>query len=139
MDRAAGSGARMPTISRDKALDSTAALLSENYAFISNRRECYGSDIFQTRPMLRTAICMRGREAAELVYDAARFTRKQALPKPTLWLLLDKGSVSLLDDAAHRHRKPMFMSLMSPQAIEALAEDMAEDWRGRIDLWILRQ
>lgn len=104
----------MPTFPRDKALDITAALLSEGYAFISNRCEQYESDVFQTRLTLRTAICMRGQGAAELVYDAARFTRKRAPPKPTLWLLLDKGSVSLLDDAAHRHRKAMFMSLMSP-------------------------
>lgn len=86
----------MTTIPRDTTVDSTLALLSEGYAFVSNRCNLYGSDAFETRLMLRRAICVRGEEAAALLYDSDRFTRKQALPKPALWLLLDKGSVNLL-------------------------------------------
>lgn len=125
----------MTHLPRDKALDSTLALLSEGYGFISNRCDRYQSDIFETRIMLRKAICMRGGEAAALLYDADRFTRRQALPKPTLWLLLDKGSVNLMDDAAHKHRKRMFMALMNAAAIEGLADLMAGHWRARLEKW----
>ena len=77
----------MASIPRDHQLDSTLALLSEGYAFISNRCRLYGSDIFETRLMLRKAICMMGEEAASIFYHADRFTRVGAMPKTALRLL----------------------------------------------------
>lgn len=57
-------------IPRDPSLDSTLALLSEGYRFISRRCQRYRSDIFQTRFMLRRAFCVTGEEAARMFYAA---------------------------------------------------------------------
>ncbi len=125
----------MSAIPRETGLDGTMALLSEGYTFISDRCQRYQSDIFETRIMLRRATCMMGAEAAREFYMPGRFTRKQALPKPTLWLLQDQGSVQVLDGEAHRSRKQMFMSLMNPASISHLSGLAAEGWRARMTRW----
>lgn len=128
----------MPPIPRDPAFDSTLALLSEGYTFIQARCRRYQTDLFETRLALRRAICMTGEEAAHVFYEPGRFTRKQAMPLTTLLLLQDKGSVSVQDGAAHRHRKKMFMSLMSPEHIQRLTERFAEEWRAALERWASR-
>lgn len=125
----------MAGIPKDRGLDSTAALLREGYVFISRRCARYQTDVFETRLMLRKAVCMMGAEAAEVFYHPDRFTRQGALPKSALKLLQDEGSVQLLDGAAHRCRKRMFMSLMSPESIRALVEESRNQWRARIPGW----
>jgi fatty-acid peroxygenase len=125
----------MPPIPRDDSLDSTLALLSEGYTFISKRCERYQSDIFETRLMFRKAICTMGEEAASMFYHPGRFTRKAAMPPTTLMLLQDRGSVQTMDGEDHRHRKQMFMSLMSPDSIKRLADITADQWRNRLATW----
>ncbi len=125
----------MAPIPRDKTLDSTLALLSDGYTFISKRCQRYHADLFETRLMFRKAICILGAEAAEMFYAADRFTRRQALPITTLTLLQDQGSVQLLDGEAHRWRKRMFLSLMAPAGIERLADLTAERWRAAVGTW----
>ena len=49
--------------------------------------------------------------------------------------LLGRGGVQGLDDAAHRHRKQMFMSLMTPERIEGLLATTAAEWQARARLW----
>jgi len=115
--------------------DSTLALLSDGYAFIPRRCQRYRSDVFETRLMLTKVVCMRGEEAAEVFYEPGRFTRKGALPQTTLRLLQDRGSVQVMDGEAHRHRKRMFMSLMTPGGIRRLADATAEEWRDRLGKW----
>lgn len=117
------------------ARDSTLALLWEGYRFIPERCRRYRSDVFETRLMLTKVICMMGEEAAKIFYHPDRFTRKGAMPQATLRLLQDKGSVQVLDGEAHRGRKQMFMSLMSPASIEQLAEVIDDQWRAHIGKW----
>jgi fatty-acid peroxygenase len=64
----------MRTIPRDSGFDSTLACWREGYSFIGNRCERLGTDVFQTRLLLRRAICMRGTSAAEIFYAGDRFT-----------------------------------------------------------------
>lgn len=104
-------------IPRDPSPDATLALLREGYTFIGTRCRRLGSPIFATRLMLTPAICLSGADAARFFYGGERFTRKRAMPQTTLRLLQDKGSVQLLDGAAHRHRKAMFLSLMAPDRL----------------------
>lgn len=125
----------MAQFPRDPAPDATLALLSDGYEFISKRCERHRSDVFLTRLMLRNAICMRGKEAAEIFYGGDRFTRRGALPMTTLKLLTDRGSVQLLDGADHRQRKQMFMSLMTPDGIGALVDRTMTVWRARLPRW----
>ena len=125
----------MPQIPRDSAFDNAPALLSDGYRFISKRCRKHDSDVFATRLMLQKAICMRGREAAEIFYGGDRFTRRGALPVTALKLLTDRGSVQQLDGPDHRHRKQMFMSLMTAEAMRELVEISAAEWRRRLPVW----
>jgi fatty-acid peroxygenase len=125
----------MSQIQREKCLDGSLALLSEGYTFFSKRCERYRTDAFETRLMLRKVICVKGEEAARMFYHPDRFTRKAAIPPNTLLLLQDLGSVMTKDGEAHRHRKHMFMSLMSPERIQHLAELMADQWRAHVRKW----
>lgn len=126
----------MPPIPRDRSPDSTLALLSEGYTFIMDRCRRYGSDLFETRLMLRRAVCMSGEEAARMFYEPDRFTRRGAMPRPTLALLQHRGSVQTKDGEVHRQRKRMFLSMMAPDARQRLSELFVEEWRARIPAWM---
>ncbi|HET8728274.1 MAG TPA: cytochrome P450, partial [Alphaproteobacteria bacterium] len=73
--------------------------------------------------------------AARVFYEPDRFTRRGAMPKPTLKLLQDEGSVQMLDGEAHRWRKRMLMSLMTPAAIRRLGDTFEAGWRARMACW----
>lgn len=120
-------------------LDSTRAFLSDGYRFISRRCERYGTDIFETRLLLRRAFCMMGEDAARMFYIPGRFTRRGALPPTTVRLLQDRGSVQLQDGEAHVRRKAMFMSLMTPDALRRAADLMDEEWRISLGQWAVRE
>lgn len=122
-------------IPRERTFDATLALLSEGYVFISHRRQRYASDIFETRLMLRRVVCIGGAEASAQFYEPGRFTRRGAIPQLTLRSLQDRGSVATLDGAAHGRRKRMFMSLMTPVAIDLLGNIFEAELRARIPVW----
>lgn len=125
----------MPQLPRDPAPDSTLALLSEGYDFIPERRRHLGSDIFETRLMLRRAVCIQGEEAARVFYHPDRFTRRGALPPTTLALLQDRGSVQMLDGEAHRRRKAMFLALLGPEGIRRLVAAAEREWNAAFGRW----
>lgn len=125
----------MTPIPHATRLDHTAAFLSQGYRFISSRCQRYESDLFATRLFLRPVVCMMGAEAAEVMYVPDRFTRRGGLPVTTLMLLQDKDSVATLDGEAHRWRKQMFMSLMTPDRIHQLADQFASEWRHQAGTW----
>ena len=126
-------------IPRDDSFDSSLALLREGYGFVSNRCGRYGTDVFQTRLMLRRAFCARGEDAARMFYHPDRFTRHRALPPMTLRLLPDFGSAVLLDGEAHRWRKQLLLSLMTRAAIQRLVELVSARWHARIGEWETRE
>jgi fatty-acid peroxygenase len=112
-------------------------LALDPYEFISKRCRRYQSDVFETRLVLRKTICMMGTEAAELFYTSPHFVRSGAAPERLTKTLFGRGGVQALDDEPHRHRKQMFMSLMTPDRIEALAERTADGWRTYAGKWAL--
>lgn len=121
---------------KEDVLESGLKLLREGYTYAPSRLKAYQSDAFETRLMGERAIVMGGEEAARLFYDEEKFQRKGALPKPVLDTVLGRGSVLSLDDEEHRHRKKLFMDLMSKDRIEVWAElvekylyDAAKDWQ----------
>lgn len=125
----------MTDMPRDRAPDSTLALLKDGYRFISKRTRRYDSDVFETRLLLRRTICMQSEAAAELFYDNERFQRKGAMPTRIKLSLFGKGGVQGLDGEAHRVRKQLFMDLMNPVSISRLADMFAEEWRTALDGW----
>jgi fatty-acid peroxygenase len=112
----------VPTIPRDKVFDGTISLLFDPYGFISKRCRRLRTDLFETRLMLRRTICMSGAPAARLFYDERKFIRRGAMPERIRRSLLGRGGVQGLDGAEHRHRKRMFMSLMTPERVAELSE-----------------
>jgi fatty-acid peroxygenase len=122
-------------IPRDTGLDQTLALAREGYEFIGNRCERLSTDIFETRLLMRPAICMRGTAAADIFYAGDRFTRVGAMPPTVLRLLQDVGSVQLLDGAPHRRRKGMFLAIGKPQEAARLAAFFAYEWSRSLERW----
>ena len=125
----------MPALPRHRAFDNTFRMLADPYRFVSTLCAELDSDVFETRIMLRRAVCAVGDEAARVFYHPGRFTRRGALPITALTLLQDKGSALTLDAEAHRHRKQMLMSLMTPERIQALSDGVAESWRQELGRW----
>ncbi|OON68464.1 cytochrome P450 [Hymenobacter sp. CRA2] len=123
------------TIPRDPSLDSTVALLREGFPFINNRCRRLGTDVFQMRLLGMTTICLHGPEAVRLFYDQGHFVRTGAIPKPVQKTLLGENGVQTMDDAPHRHRKAMFMSVMTPQNIRRLMTLMQEHWEAYAAGW----
>jgi fatty-acid peroxygenase len=122
-------------IPRDRSFDGTLAMLSDPYRFISTRCQRNGCDAFATRLMLRRAFCVVGEEAARMFYEPDRFTRRGALPVTALTLLQDRGSAQTLDATAHRHRKRMLMSLMTPASVEQLVDAVETEWHRQAQRW----
>ncbi|MEV4826225.1 cytochrome P450 [Micromonospora sp. NPDC049274] len=125
----------MATMPADRTPDSTLALLRAGYRFIGERCDRYGSDVFQTRILLAPTICLRGRPAAMLFYDNERFQRDAAMPLRVQRTLTGRGGVQGLDGSEHFRRKAMFMSIMTPAAIQRLGQLFDDEWRARIPAW----
>jgi fatty-acid peroxygenase len=125
----------MPPIPRDKSLESTLALATDGYRFIDKRCAHYRSDLFETRLLFEKTVCMQGEAAARVFYDTERFTRQGAIAEPLKATLFGHGGVQELDGDAHRHRKEMFMSLMSPGGIQRLTDLAAEQWNAYAQTW----
>ncbi|WP_367619257.1 hypothetical protein [Planococcus shenhongbingii] len=70
-------------------MDNTLALMTESYQFIRNRAIELKSDIFQTRLLGQTTICMVGEKAKQT-----------------------------MDDEGHKHGKQLFISLMTPRQLQ---------------------
>lgn len=127
------------TIPRDPAPDATAALARRGYDFVAERCRRLGTDAFETRLLLRRAVCARGAEAARVFYEPGRFTRNGAVPRPALRLVQDVGSVATLDGAAHARRKRMFVALLMDRAGIARLGDLVEaEWRAGVRRWAAR-
>jgi fatty-acid peroxygenase len=125
----------MPEIPRDPSPDATLALVQEGYDFIGNRCRELDTNLFRTRLLLQETICMRGEDEARLFYDNERFQREGAAPSLAQKTLFGEGGVQGLDGEPHRHRKAMFMSLMTPESIERLADLVTERWRRYAEAW----
>ncbi|PLS17993.1 cytochrome P450 [Bacillus sp. M6-12] len=122
-------------IPREKGLDNSLSLLKEGYLFIQNRCRQFQTDIFQTRLMGEKVICMSGEEAARVFYDNERFQRKGAAPKRVQKTLFGENAIQAMDGEAHKHRKLLFMSLMTPDSIKKLGELTGKHWQARVNNW----
>jgi fatty-acid peroxygenase len=125
----------MPDMPKDSSPDATRALLRDGYDFIRNRCRDLETDVFMTRIGLEQTICMRGAEAARLFSDTERFQREGAAPSLARKTLFGEGGVQGLDGEPHRHRKAMFMSLMTAESVERMADIFTAHWRRYIDRW----
>jgi len=65
-------------LARESGFDHTFDAVREGYMFLPNRRKSFRSDVFDTRILGRRAVCLGGKDAAELFYDEERFIRSGA-------------------------------------------------------------
>ena len=119
----------MTTIPHDGRLDATLAFRRDPYRFISRRARELRSEVFACRILLQRTVCMTGRDAAESFYDEKHFLRHGAVPTAIRKTLFGSGGVQGLDGPAHRHRKRMFLELMTPDRVEELADRSTRAWR----------
>lgn len=122
-------------IPREEGIDHSLSLLREGYLFMSNRRRSFNSDVFATRLLGKKTICIGGKEAAEVFYDNEKFDRKKAAPNRVLKTLFGQNGVQTLDGEAHKHRKKMFMSIMSPYGLKRLADVTKKQWQTAVEKW----
>ncbi len=122
-------------IPREDGIDHSLSLMREGYMYILNRRHSFNANIFETRLLGKKVICMGGKEAAEVFYDTEKFKRKGAAPNRAVQTLFGKNGVQTLDGQDHKHRKKMFMSIMSPSELENLTDITREQWELSVDKW----
>ncbi|RIL00884.1 MAG: cytochrome P450 [Proteobacteria bacterium] len=125
----------MASIPRDPSLEASFALKRDPYGFISERARMLGSDVFETRLLLRRTICMTGPQAARLFYDPRCFARHGAAPAALRKTLLGQGGVQTLDGDAHLHRKRLFLELLAPARVAALVRRAAHEWERAAQRW----
>lgn len=116
---------------RDTSFDSTLALQQEGSEFIRNRCQQMDTDVFETRLLMKPTICMVGRDAAKIFYDENKLQRSGAAPKRLKKTLFGQQGVQGLDGDAHRHRKAMFMALMTKQSLNELVKITHAYWLAR--------
>lgn len=122
-------------IPHDSTLDATFALWNEGYEFIWNRCRRFQSDLFVTRLLGRTTICMHGRDAAALFYDDTKLRRRGALRRRILTSLFGKGSLQSPDSTDYRQRRAPLLALTETSSIQRLLDHMAAEWRSAIVRW----
>ena len=120
---------------RVNSLDSSLSLLREGYPFVTHRRHALGADAFRLRLLGEKSVCISGAEAAALFYDQTKFRRRDALPRRVLVTLMGQAGVQTLDGAEHRHRKAMFMSVMTPRRLQDFTTQVEENWRTYLRRW----
>lgn len=120
----------------DHGIDNTFKILTEGYKYITNRREEFNSNLFETRVLGgQKTVCISGKEAAEIFYDNEKFHRQGAAPKRVLKTLFGEDGVQTLDGEAHHNRKALFMSLMSSERLEDMKNILKDVWEESIDHW----
>jgi fatty-acid peroxygenase len=121
----------LPQLSGDRTL----ALLRDPYGFVAKRCGVLRSDAFETRILFQRTICLSGRQAAEVFYDSERFQRTDAAPQRVRKTLFGEGGVQGLDGDAHRRRKAMFLDVLSPERVDALASSAADALHDAASRW----
>lgn len=122
-------------VPKDKTLDNTLALFKDGYEFIPKRVQNHHLDVYETRVLGEKVALLSGIEGAELFYDTNRMNRKNALPTRVLKTLFGEDAIQTMDGDAHAHRKLLFMSLMTPEALQNLYEITTKYWASFTKKW----
>ena len=118
----------MTRLPRDIWPDATLPLLADPYRYVSRRARAIGSDIFMSRVLGRPAVFLTGPEAASFFYAPGVFAREGAVPERIAHVLFGDGGVQRLDGAPHRHRKALWLDIMSNAALDRLERAVERAW-----------
>ncbi|MDW5330786.1 cytochrome P450 [Plantactinospora sp. KLBMP9567] len=116
-------------------VDNTLRLAAEGYGWLPNLRRREGTQTVQTRLLGQRAVGLCGPDAARFFYDEAHIRRHGAIPGPVQDTLFGRRAVHTLDGADHRHRKAIFTSLLTPDAITTLQRYAGTAWNETVDRW----
>jgi fatty-acid peroxygenase len=83
----------------------------------------------------RGALVITGTAGVRTFYGTPALRRRGAVPLPVRGLLFGPGAVHGLDGAEHRHRKAMFTGIVTPDAVQRLAELADREWTRALDEW----
>ncbi|WP_156290380.1 cytochrome P450 [Oceanobacillus salinisoli] len=120
----------------DRGIDNSLSMMMEGYLYITNRRRRFGRDMFETRLLgAQKAVCIAGEEAAKLFYDETKIMRKGAAPKRVRQTLFGEKAIQTMDDVNHKHRKALFMSLMTEDRLQEIVDIFKEEWSSAIEQW----
>jgi fatty-acid peroxygenase len=116
-------------------LDETLALASQGYGWLPNRRRRTPDGVVVTRLAGQRVVGLCGPEAARFFYDEDHIRRHGAVPAPVQHTLFGRGAVHTLDGRAHRIRKSMFLSVMTPDRVAVLVDRSTEAWDRAVERW----
>jgi fatty-acid peroxygenase len=116
-------------------LDETLALASQGYGWLPNRRRRTPDGVVVTRLAGQRVVGLCGPEAARFFYDEDHIRRHGAVPGPVQRTLFGRGAVHTLDGPAHRIRKAMLLSVMTPDRAGVLADRATAVWDEAAPRW----
>ncbi len=130
--RVATRSAGMALTMRDRTLE----MLRQGYPWAARLRR--GADAAATRLLGRQAVVIAGPAAVRRFYDP-RLRRRGAFPPPIKLVLFGPGAVHGLDDADHHHRKALFLQVLTPESVTALARRAQQEWASATAHWAGRE
>lgn len=92
--------------------------LDEGYLLLTELRKEAQAPVVKARLLNKEVISVYGQAAAKKFYDPENFKREGAMPKLVLKTLFGEEGVQTLDGEPHKHRKTIFMDLMTPKQME---------------------
>lgn len=101
------------------------------YPYLLRRRRRAGRNPMDAGPPGRRTTVVAGPAGARLFYDETLLRRRGAIPLPLRRVLFGVGAIHGLDGADHKHRKALFVELLTPDAARQVAELAAPRWRER--------
>lgn len=104
-----------------------------SYNLLKEVREDAGAPVAKSKLLSKDFITIYGREAARKFYNPEYFKREGAMPKVVLKTLFGEDGVQTLDGKAHRHRKDIFMDLMSPERMEEYHKILDSKMKEKLD------
>jgi fatty-acid peroxygenase len=116
-------------------LDETVVLALQGYGWLPNRRRRAPDGVVVTRLAGQRVVGLCGPDAARFFYDEDHIRRHGAVPGPVQRTLFGRGAVHTLDGRAHRIRKSMFLSVMTPDRVAVLVDRAASAWDEAADRW----
>ncbi|MEV6847820.1 cytochrome P450 [Actinoplanes sp. NPDC051411] len=118
-------------------IDQSLLFTLKGYAWLPDLRRRANGRPVPLRVLGQRAVAIGGPEAARFFYAEGNLQRHTALPHPVVATLFGRGAVHTLDGPAHRHRKAMFVDLLTGDGVDRLAalaeeefEAAARRWRG---------
>jgi len=116
------------TNGRRVGADRSITVLRAGYPFLLGLRRDAGADTVDLRLLGRRTTVLAGPDGARLFYDESVMRRRGAMPRPLRRTLFGDGAIHGLDDSDHKHRKGLFLDVLTPAAATAIAAEAAHRW-----------